>query len=158
MEITDETWEIIKNNDKNFDNKLWYGVATTKIFCRPCKRCRPMDKIIPNEVWVEEIDLLLKNHYDEDLSLEELGQRLHGSSSYLRHIYKKIKGLTPQQELTRIRLEQARIRLLKGNEAISEIARDVGMMNTPYFIKSFKKRYGLAPNQYRKAYNINSKK
>ena len=88
MEITDETWEIIKNNDKNFDNKLWYGVATTKIFCRPscvsrlpkrenvsifqaaeqaleegyrpCKRCRPMDKIIPNEVWVEEIDLLLK--------------------------------------------------------------------------------------------------
>ena len=35
MEITDETWEIIKNNDKNFDNKLWYGVATTKIFCRP---------------------------------------------------------------------------------------------------------------------------
>ncbi|MCI2139891.1 hypothetical protein OGZ39_11260 [Lactococcus lactis] len=31
-------------------------------------------------------------------------------------------------------------------------------MNTPYFIKSFKKRYGLAPNQYRKAYNINSKK
>ena len=186
MEITDETWKIIKNNDKNFDNKLWYGVATTKIFCRPscvsrlpkrenvsifqaaeqaleegyrpCKRCRPMDKIVPNEVWVEEIDLLLKNHYDEDLSLEELGQRLHGSSSYLRHIYKKIKGLTPQQELTRIRLEQARIRLLKGNEAISEIARAVGMMNTPYFIKSFKKRYGLAPNQYRKAYNINSKK
>ena len=114
MEITDETWEIIKNNDKNFDNKLWYGVATTKIFCRPscvsrlpkrenvsifqaaeqaleegyrpCKRCRPMDKIIPNEVWVEEIDLLLKNHYDEDLSLEELEQRLHGSSSYLRQI------------------------------------------------------------------------
>ncbi|MCU5752618.1 hypothetical protein OBG91_01800 [Lactococcus lactis] len=31
-------------------------------------------------------------------------------------------------------------------------------MNTPYFIKSFKKRYGLAPNQYRKSYNINSKK
>lgn len=186
MEITDETWKIIKNNDKNFDNKLWYGVTTTKIFCRPscvsrlpkrenvsifqaaeqaleegyrpCKRCRPMDKIVPNEVWVEEIDLLLKNHYDEDLSLEELGQRLHGSSSYLRHIYKKIKGLTPRQELTRIRLEQARMRLLEGNEAISEIARAVGMMNTPYFIKSFKKRYGLAPNQYRKSYNINSQK
>ncbi len=145
-------------DDKNFDNKLWYGVTTTKIFCRPscvsrlpkrenvsifqaaeqaleegyrpCKRCRPMDKIVPNEVWVEEIDLLLKNHYDEDLSLEELGQRLHGSSSYLRHIYKKIKGLTPRQELTRIRLEQARMRLLEGNEAISEIARAVGMMNT----------------------------
>lgn len=73
-------------------------------------------------------------------------------------IFIKNKRANSQQELTRIRLEQARIRLLKGNEAISEIARDVGMMNTPYFIKSFKKRYGLAPNQYRKAYNINSKK
>ena len=35
MKITDEIWEVIKDNDKKLDNKLWYGVATTKIFCRP---------------------------------------------------------------------------------------------------------------------------
>ncbi|EQC56784.1 hypothetical protein LLT6_08790 [Lactococcus cremoris subsp. cremoris TIFN6] len=32
MKITDEIWEVIKDNDKKLDNKLWYGVATTKIF------------------------------------------------------------------------------------------------------------------------------
>jgi AraC family transcriptional regulator of adaptative response / methylphosphotriester-DNA alkyltransferase methyltransferase len=180
LKITDEIWEVIKDNDKKLDNKLWYGVATTKIFCRPscvsrlpkrenvslfdspnqaqnegyrpCKRCRPMDRIVPNEVWIEEIDAILNEHYDEALSLEELGYRLHGSSSYLRHVYKKIKGITPQQQLMTIRLEKAKVNLLTSNDSISEIAQRVGMANTPYFIKVFRQHYGSSPNHYRKKY------
>ena len=67
MQITDETWEIIKNNDKNFDNKLWYGVATTKIFCRPsCVSRLPKREnvsIIPIPIYLlnEILDLLNRN-------------------------------------------------------------------------------------------------
>ncbi|MEG1487375.1 Ada metal-binding domain-containing protein [Lactococcus sp.] len=178
MVITDEIWEIIKNNDKKLDNRLWYGVVTTKIFCKPscmsrlpkrenvklfcspklaqsegyhpCKRCQPMDKILPNEMLVKEVDSILKNCYKEEFSLEELTHRLHSSSSYLRHVYKKTKGVTPRQQLMMIRLEQAKTNLLTSNASISEIAQSVGLMNTSYFIKVFRKHYGSSPNQYRK--------
>lgn len=94
----------------------------------------------------------MNEHYDEALSLEELGYRLHGSSSYLRHVYKKIKGITPQQQLMTIRLEKAKVNLLTSNDSISEIAQRVGMANTPYFIKVFRQHYGSSPNHYRKKY------
>ncbi|MGM0203328.1 ada regulatory protein [Enterococcus sp. AZ187] len=33
--LTQKRWEAIQNNNTQFDGDFFYGVTTTKIFCRP---------------------------------------------------------------------------------------------------------------------------
>lgn len=40
-DITDEIWQAIVRNDSSYDDKFFYGVKTTGIFCRPSCKSRP---------------------------------------------------------------------------------------------------------------------
>ena len=105
--MTDERWHAIVHNDSSFDDKFYYGVKTTGIFCRPscksrvpnidnvkifqnteealsenfrpCKRCKPNGLTLPNEDWVTQIEEYIDNHYSEPLTLENLADMCHGS-------------------------------------------------------------------------------
>ncbi|MGN1279463.1 MAG: bifunctional transcriptional activator/DNA repair enzyme AdaA [Limosilactobacillus sp.] len=173
----DNQWQAIVNNAHQADGRFWYGVTTTRIFCkpscpsrlpkrnhvvifnsprdafragfRPCKRCRPLDQVVSNQVWIDEINHVLQTKYPQKLSLSELANLVHGDPSYLRHTYKKITGTTPQQKLTQIRLERAQ-KLLEGSTySVSQVGAKVGIPNAAYFISLFKKQYGQTPLQYR---------
>lgn len=174
---TNEQWDAIFNNDKQQDGKFWYGVTTTQIFCRPscpsrlpkrdhvvvfnnpqqaldngfrpCKRCRPLDKVVTNQVWVQEIEHVLQTYYAQKITLDKLASLVHGDPSYLRHTYKAITGITPQQRLQQIRLSKAQQLLKSSNEPIAKISNQVGIPNTAYFISLFKRKYGQTPLQYR---------
>ncbi|MFD1671550.1 bifunctional transcriptional activator/DNA repair enzyme AdaA [Agrilactobacillus yilanensis] len=169
-------WQAIEQNDAQYDGTFWYAVQTTKIFCRPscpsrlpkpehiliyqtpeaamaagyrpCKRCRPLNQPVDNQTWVAEINTILAQNYAQPFSLEQLAQTVHGSKSYLWHVYKAITGLTPQQKLMAIRLTQAKQRLATSSESITTIGQQVGLTNTAYFIKKFREAYGLTPKQY----------
>lgn len=172
-----EEWQAIQKNDQSYDNYFWYGVKSTKIFCkpscasrlpkkeniriyqkpeaalaagyRPCKRCQPLGKIVPNELWVQQIEAAISQYYTEKLTLAELAALVHGSPSYMRHIYQKYTGLTPQQKITELRLEQAAHLLITTSESVAKIAEKVGIPNTAYFIQQFKSKYDLTPLKYR---------
>lgn len=178
---SDDQWQAIINNKHQADGNFWYGVTTTKIFCkpscpsrlpkrdhviifddphealqngsRPCKRCRPLDRIVSNQVWVDEINHVLQTRFAEKLSLTELANLVHGDPSYLRHTYKKITGSTPQQRLTEIRLENSRKLLESKMYSVSQVGIKVGIPNIAYFISLFKKQYGQTPLQYRNKIN-----
>ena len=74
---------VVINNKGQYNHRIARSLQYLKI----------PSELVSNELSIEEIDAILNEHYDEALSLEELGYRLHGSSSYLRHVYKKIKGI-----------------------------------------------------------------
>ena len=179
MAPDDETWDIIERNDTILDGQLWYAVSSTKIFCkpschsrlpkrqnvsifssyqdamaagyRPCKRCRPTEEIVADDIWVAEINYILEQDYAEKLTLEELALRVHGSESHVRHVYLKQTGLTPLQKLTAIRLAKAQTLLEATSMAIDKVGETVGIANTSYFIKLFKQHFNLSPYQYRLA-------
>lgn len=180
MSVTDIEWAAIKNNDKTYDGIFWYAVKSTKIFCRPscpskmpnrqnitvyydknepcqrgyrqCKRCQPLGEPVDNEEWIKTINNILETKYTQKLSLEDLGHLAHGSPSYLRHVYKKITGITPQHRLIELRLQAAKKELLQSNLAIKVIAEKVGIENVSYFIKKFRGKYGESPLHYRKSH------
>lgn len=177
MRPTDRQWQAIQENDRQQDGQFWYGVKTTGIFCRPscpsrvpkrqnvviftdpaeaqeagfrpCKRCRPLEKMVSNQIWVQEINHVLNNHYAEKLTLERLATLVHGSPSYLRHVYKSLTGVTPQQQLTMIRLEKATQQLRGSSKSVAQIAFAVGINNAAYFTQMFKNTYKMTPLQYR---------
>nr|WP_279383277.1 AraC family transcriptional regulator [Secundilactobacillus collinoides] len=89
-------------------------------------------------------------HFKEPLSMTTLAAYVHGSTSYLRHTYKQVTGITPQQKLTELRLTEAARLLASTSQSVNWIAADAGLPNVPYFTTTFKTKFHATPRQYRK--------
>ena len=87
-------------------------------------------------------------HFAEDISLELLADRYGISPAYLSRSYKKEIGCGLVDDLTRIRLEEAR-RLMAGPMRTADIASAVGIPDPKYFIRVFKKIYRMTPGEFR---------
>lgn len=77
--------------------------------------------------------------------------RLAGRSP--EHVTRELKrrtGETPTERVNRLRIEHAARRLLLSGENITDIAYGSGFESLSYFSALFKKRFGLAPRDYRK--------
>ncbi|RAV14181.1 response regulator [Paenibacillus contaminans] len=87
----------------------------------------------------------------EDVSLQTLADHVGWHPVHLSKVFKLETGEMLSDYLLRIRMERA-VQLLKGSELkIFEIAANVGYLTTSYFIKVFKKYYGITPQEYRTA-------
>jgi AraC family transcriptional regulator of adaptative response / methylphosphotriester-DNA alkyltransferase methyltransferase len=178
--LSEEIWQVIATNNPILDGKVYYGVQTTKIFCRPscksrlplkehvhifknidqalaenfrpCKRCKPDGLKQPNEEWITQIVQWIEAHYMETLSLDKLAELFHGSPYHLHRTFKRIKGITPSEYIQQIRMEKA-MKALKGTDlTVMEIATAVGIPNAAHFATLFQKRTGLTPTKYRLLY------
>jgi AraC family transcriptional regulator, regulatory protein of adaptative response / methylphosphotriester-DNA alkyltransferase methyltransferase len=177
QKLSEEIWQAIATNNPIYDGKVYYGVQTTRIFCRPscksrlplkehvhifknidqalaenfrpCKRCKPDGLKQPNEEWIAQIIHWIDAHYMETLSLEKLAELFHGSPYHLHRTFKRIKGITPSAYIQQIRIEKA-MKLLKGtDQTVMEIAAAVGIPDPAHFATFFQKRTGLSPTKYR---------
>lgn len=94
---------------------------------------------------------ILQNFSDPNYDLTAYLHSLPFSSEYLKKLFKQETGITPQQYLRDRRLENAAGILItyfgKGN--ISEAAHLSGFNDPLYFSRLFKKRYGVAPRNYK---------
>ncbi len=75
----------------------------------------------------------------------------HGSPYHLHRTFKRIKGITPAAYIQKRRIDKAIEVLLETDLPMHEVAKSVGIPNTPYFITLFKKRIGSTPSEYRYA-------
>jgi len=64
-------------------------------------------------------------------------------------VFHKATGLTFTDYVSRVRLEEARTRLLNPNLRVSEIAYDVGFQSLTQFNRTFKRVFGQSPSEYR---------
>lgn len=88
-------------------------------------------------------------NYTKPLSLQELAELVHFSSSYLSRIFHQTKGVTIRAYINQIRLGQA-VELLKNtNKPIQEIASDCGFSNVSHFNRVFKQQTGNSPLEFR---------
>jgi AraC family transcriptional regulator of adaptative response / methylphosphotriester-DNA alkyltransferase methyltransferase len=180
--LSDEVWQAIVNNNPAFDGKIYYGVATTKVFCRPscksriplkehvhifksidqalsahfrpCKRCKPDGLKLPNEEWITQIIQWIDSHYMEPLTLDKLADLFHGSAYHLHRTFKRIKGITPSDYIQKIRMEIAMKCLKATDQTVMEIATSVGIPNAAHFATLFQKKTGLTPTKYRRLYEF----
>ncbi|MFT9846861.1 bifunctional transcriptional activator/DNA repair enzyme AdaA [Aneurinibacillus sp. REN35] len=175
--IPAEWWQAIIHNDASYDDKFYYAVKTTGIFCRPscksrppnihnvriflhaqqalsakfrpCKRCKPNGLQLPDEEWVAQIIDFIDTHYYEALTLKTLADMCHGSPYHLQRTFKRIKGITPIDYIQQIRVSKAAHYLMATNKNITEISLAIGMPNPAYFATLFKKMTGYTPTGYR---------
>ena len=79
-------------------------------------------------------------HYEEDLNLEMLAEKVYLSSGYLSFIFKKETGMTILEYITNERVTMAAELLVETNFPIVTVADSVGYGNYSYFTKIFKRR------------------
>ncbi|WP_019909328.1 response regulator [Paenibacillus sp. HW567] len=87
----------------------------------------------------------------EGLSLQEVADHVHVSTTYLSTIFKKITGVNFSDFLTETRLQAAMEWLGKENLKTYEVAERVGYGNPQYFSVSFKKHTGMTPSEFRQS-------
>lgn len=79
----------------------------------------------------------------------ELAEFAQLSQSHLRKLFLRQVGLSPQQFVLRIKLEQAKRLLAESGERISDIAAGLGFRDPNYFARLFRRHTSLSPKQYR---------
>jgi AraC-like DNA-binding protein len=89
----------------------------------------------------------------EALSLTRVAQAAGASVFYFCKLFRKATGLKFTEYLARVRLEDARARLLNPNLRISEIAYDVGFQSLTQFNRTFQRVFGQSPTEYRAGLN-----
>lgn len=92
------------------------------------------------------------DNYTRKLTLSEIADREHLSIYYLSHIIKEATGLSFQDLLSYIRVEESEHLLLGTNKKIGAIAEETGFSAVRYYIKHFEHWFGMHPLEYRKKY------
>lgn len=102
-------------------------------------------RLIPFEKAV----LFLQEHYREPITLKELSEAAGLSENYFGEYFKNVTGKTPFQYLNEYRIERAAEQLRETDLSVTEISLECGFNDLSYFIKTFRKAYGISPNRYR---------
>lgn len=98
---------------------------------------------------VADIKNYIEANYQRSITLGDLSRDAHLHPNYLHRIFIQNAGMTPLEYLTDFRLKKANELLLTTDYKISEIASACGFNTPSYFIRLFKRRQGVTPNEFR---------
>lgn len=102
--------------------------------------------------YIEEALNYIKDNYREKISVENIAAQVQLSSSHLFAVFKKQIGVSPISFLNSYRMSIAAEQLQGTTKSINQIAAEVGIDDSIYFNKIFKKYYQMPPTEYRNCY------
>lgn len=174
-----DKWDAVVTSDKNYDGRFFYGVITTRIFCRPsctaktphrrnvvffdtaddairagfrpCKKCRPdLLSYEPERELVQKVKEIITQSLDEPQRLNSLTNQLGISSNHLMRLFKQYEGCTQSQYRMMLRIRKAKDLLYKTNMDILHVALSCGFESESHFYKCFKAFTGVSPAKFRR--------
>lgn len=139
-----------KNKDKNFlidlySQELVYDMLHMKEinFMLNSNLNNPINKSIK----------IMKDNILEKITITDIADELNMSVSNFSSKFKSVVGVSPNIYLRSLKLNKAK-RMLKSR-SVTQVSSELGYDNISYFIKLFKRNYGITPKQYLlKDYNL----
>ena len=107
---------------------------------------------------IQQIKQYIREHSDEDISLETLAQRVQLSPIYISKMFKEKLGINYIDYLTECRIDKAKKLLNDPERSLKEISYEIGYNDPNYFSRVFKKLCGVSPKEYRKTLLSNKPK
>ncbi|MBR6513360.1 MAG: helix-turn-helix transcriptional regulator [Clostridia bacterium] len=98
----------------------------------------------------KEIIEYINDNLGEHLTLEGLCEHFHTNRTTLARRVKEATGKSPIRYILEERLRRSRTELEEGELSVSEVAEKYGFSDDNYFIRAFKKQYGISPLKFRK--------
>lgn len=93
---------------------------------------------------------LIGTGYARELSLDEMAASCSMSVYHFCRMFKSVTGQTAVAYLTRYRISKAALLLRSTDLPVSDVASAIGMEDSRYFSRCFKKLIGINPSRYRK--------
>lgn len=98
---------------------------------------------------IRQVAEYIYHNFSQELTLGELAELSHLSESYLSRTFKREVGCTIFQYIAQLRCQHAAELLRSTDRPIQEISSYVGYEDNNYFVKVFRKQYGMTPSAYR---------
>ncbi|HPF88319.1 MAG TPA: AraC family transcriptional regulator [Candidatus Limiplasma sp.] len=92
----------------------------------------------------------IKDHFNEDITIEEISKITILSQSYFSYLFKAITHKTFVEYVTDLRINAAMEKLRNTGMLVVDICFSVGFKSVNHFNRMFKKAMGMSPLQYRK--------
>lgn len=107
------------------------------------------EEVNTNALIKKVIDYMNVHLSDRNISIKLLADEVYLTPTYLSNLFKKTTGSTIGQYLTDIRMNKAQELLMDTGLKLYQIAEMVGFEDANYFAKTFKKKIGMLPSEYR---------
>lgn len=120
-----------------------------EIFFKDSESERKKAPKLDSPEFFHEIETYMKNNMKEALSLQGICKTFCVSQTYISKMFRKYSGLSFNQKLTEIRIEQAK-EMMKQNPDIyiKDVAAVVGYADQFYFSRVFRSYTGKSPSEY----------
>lgn len=90
---------------------------------------------------------LMRERFDEHLSVDDIARELGMSSSVFHHHFKSVTAMSPLQFQKHIRLQEARRLMLNEDLDAASAGFRVGYEDPSYFSRDYKKQFGAPPHR-----------
>ncbi len=173
----DLLWQAVSDRDASFDGKVFYGVLTTGIYCRPscssrrprrdnttfffdqataetkgfraCKKCHPQE-VDPRSVYPAELIAACKIFEDElaqDLAIRSVAMKVGVSDRTLRSLFDRHFGVSPKRYLNAVRQVTFR-QALKQGDSVTDAIYEAGYCTASRAYEMSGSMLGMAPSRY----------
>lgn len=88
-------------------------------------------------------------NFANNIKVSDIASHLNINRSYLYKIFKKITGISIEEYIVSVKINEARRLLDETNLSIDEITSIIGYCSSAAFYKAFKQQTGLTPKQYK---------
>lgn len=95
----------------------------------------------------------IRQNWNKPLNLDILSLKSGVSKNHFLKVFTKVMNLTPNDYITKLRIDKAKQLLAMTNDPINLIAIHCGYDNIPYFSYLFKRKVGISPNEFRRKYS-----
>lgn len=101
-----------------------------------------------NNDHINRVNRYLEGHYAETITVADLARQVHISERHLNRLIKTHFHMSASKFIEHNKLEQSKIYLSKQNTPVEVAASMVGYASSDAFRRSFKRKYGVAPQSY----------
>jgi AraC family transcriptional regulator, regulatory protein of adaptative response / methylated-DNA-[protein]-cysteine methyltransferase len=173
-----DLWNAIISRDFGYGPIFFYGVRSTKIYCRPtcasrkpdrrnvtffssseeaersgyrpCLRCKPDEERIEQKssVLVERVCRFIQENYTSKINLSRLGSEFGVSSFHLHRVFRQVTGISPRQYLESVRLTRLK-QLLKQGESATRSTYRSGYNTSSWLYAHRDSKFGMSPGIYK---------
>lgn len=149
----DELEEILRSTIRRIEEKkMVYQSLSEKKILELSLDCADMGKV--QDKYLERALHVMKERYQENLTLKSVADELYISESYLGKLFKNKMNYTFLEMLTLYRIRAAVHLLQEVDQKVYEIAYRVGYSDTKYFSKVFRKVTGVKPMEIKNGYAL----